>query len=186
MDLLCSRHNSSTTNRAGNDVDTQCTFGRGIPARRAAALMSQVMGSVTEIAPQHIVWRAEESHQQYLKKSGHMGSGRKAAKESNSVWHGQNWPSKRHMSTGCLAAFKSICAEQQAYLVCLKNPKHMQATAADGSLPSAKQRCVLHTCCSSQNVDAACYLSLRDRFNGNEVPQFFIESKHHVCVACVP
>ena len=54
VDLLCSRHNSSTSNRAGNDVDTQCTFGRGIPARRAAALGSQVTGSVTEIAPQTI------------------------------------------------------------------------------------------------------------------------------------
>ena len=98
----------------------------------------------------------------------------------------KTWPSKRHVSTGCLAAFKGICAEQQAYLVCLKNPKHMQATAADGSLPSVQQRCVLHICCSSQNVDAACYPSLRELFYGNEVPQFFIESKHHVCVACVP
>ena len=87
---------------------------------------------------------------------------------------------------GCLAAFKGIRAEQQAYFMCLNTPNLMQATAADGSLHSVQQGCVLHTCCSSQNVDAACYLSLRDLFNGNQVPQFFIESKHHVCVACVP
>ncbi len=35
VDLLYSRHNSSTSNRAGNDADTQYTSGRGIPHRKA-------------------------------------------------------------------------------------------------------------------------------------------------------
>ena len=68
--------------------------------------MSQVMGSVTEIAPQHIFWRAEESHQQYLKKSGHMGSGQSAAKESNNVWHGQKLAVKAACEYGLFSCFQ--------------------------------------------------------------------------------
>ena len=68
------------------------------------------------------------------------------------------WPSKRHVSTGCLDAFKGLCAEQQAYLLCLHTPNLMQATAADGSLHSVKPRCVLHTyAVHLKTLIAVCY-----------------------------
>ena len=83
------------------------------------------------------------------------------------------WPSKRHVITGCLAALNGLCPEQQACLLCLHTPKLMQAPAADGSLHSVKQRCVLHTYAVHLNtLIAAFYASLRDLFNRNEVPHF--------------
>lgn len=44
---------------------------------------SQIKGSVTEIAPCHKFWPAEEYHQQYLEKGGRMGRGQSAAKQCN-------------------------------------------------------------------------------------------------------
>jgi len=87
VDLFYSRHNSTTPNRAGNDVGTQ--YRSGIyyhteeQKQTAEQQKSQIKGSVTEIAPCHKFWPAEEYHQQYLEKGGRMGRGQSAAKQCN-------------------------------------------------------------------------------------------------------
>ena len=45
VDLWYSRHDSTTPSRAGNDVHTQYTSGRGIPRRRAEAGRALCCGS---------------------------------------------------------------------------------------------------------------------------------------------
>jgi len=84
VDLFYSRHDSTTPNRAGNDVGSQ--YRSGIyyqddeQKKIAEQKKAQIKGSVTEIAPCTKFWPAEEYHQQYLEKGGRMGRGQNAEK----------------------------------------------------------------------------------------------------------
>ncbi|KAF5959784.1 hypothetical protein HYC85_000993 [Camellia sinensis] len=79
LDVFWSRHDPTTVNRQGNDVGTQYRSGIYFytPEQENAALESKERQQtllnrniVTEILPAKKFYRAEEYHQQYLKKGG--------------------------------------------------------------------------------------------------------------------
>ncbi|CAL5364098.1 unnamed protein product [Camellia sinensis] len=66
LDVFWSKHDPTTVNRQGNDVGTHSR--KGEAKERQQTLLNRNI--VTEILPAKKFYRAEEYHQQYLKKGG--------------------------------------------------------------------------------------------------------------------